>query len=255
MKKILTYSTLVIISSLLFACNETNGSWGELIIASPNKSKVERYATGSAIQVAAKSLGSDMISQYKVQLQLSKNSIQIDTSAFEEAFSSTFLYISSPNQSFPSINYDLVVPIDFLPGQYHLLVSGIVNSNSEAKDTVSIVIYNEIDTVSPSIVIISPESNFVIGKSDSLTLGVYTSDLMAYDKQGILYQVSVDIIQVSTGVQTNIFKKTKLKQHELEINQVVKLPSGLAGGNYKLQVTSVDRYNNVATKSIPFKVE
>lgn len=255
MKKLLTYSTLVIISSILLACNETKGSWGELIIASPNKSKVERYATGGTCQVTAKSLGDDMINQYKVQLQLSQKSLQIDTSAMGEVFSSTFLYISSPNQSFPSINYDLVVPKDFLPGHYHLLVSGIVNGNSEVKDTTNIIIYNDIDTVSPTITIISPEANFVVGKSDSLTLGVYTSDLMAYDKQGVLFQVSVDLIYTSTGVQTNIFKKTKLKQAALEIDQVVKLPAGLAGGNYSLQVTSVDRFNNVATQSIPFKVQ
>ncbi len=254
MKKIILYSSVLLALSL-FSCSEKNGSWGELIITAPSKSNVTRIQAGKMLTVTAKPLGEDKVNQYKIQLLLSNTSLDIDTSSMEQAYVKNFLFISDPNVSQPEISQLITIPKDYLSGNYSLLVSAIVNGSTEAKDTVQIVIFNEIDTIAPSITIMNPENNTVIGKSDSLLLGVYTRDLLSSNDEGSLFDVSVDLIHQDTQIKSNLFKTTRLKQAGLEIDKSIKLPAGLAGGNYKLQVTSVDRYNNVAIQSIALKVE
>lgn len=254
MKKLVLYTASILLTSLV-ACNEHVGSWGELIITSPSKSSITRIQTSKTITVSAKPLGEDVVHQYKIQLLLASSSLDIDSSTTEQAYVKNFLYISEPNETTPTIEKTITIPKDYLPGNYSLLVSAIINGNSEARDTVQVTIFNEIDTLAPTVSIIYPENNTTIGKSDSLQIGIYTSDLFSNNQEGSLYDISIDMIHQDSQVKINLFKTTRLKQAGFELDNAIKLPAGIAGGNYKLQVTSVDRYNNVAIESVAIKVE
>src|SRR5690606_30970409 len=98
MKKLILYTTSFLMASLV-ACNESVGSWGELVITSPSKTSVTRIQTSKTITVSAKPLGEDIVHQYKIQLLLGGSSLDIDSSTTGQAYVKNFLFISDPNET------------------------------------------------------------------------------------------------------------------------------------------------------------
>lgn len=243
-------NSILFLLSIVAACSFSSCGGGdglkpdvEVAIPAPNT----RYWVGSQILIDAILTNNSIIDQYKIELKLAPPCEVLDSawvnSTWEIFGNNSYLFVSPPAYNGTVIQGVIDIPLKFTPGKYHLIVSALNNQFNEGRDTVPVIIGNQLDTVAPEITLVSPVDGATIAKGDTLKITGSVNEVVSDLSAGGMHRIKITLVPQFSGFNSiEIFNSTT--SSITEINQQYIIGSSIQAGNYIIRLVAIDAFNN-----------
>ncbi|MCX7745116.1 MAG: DUF4625 domain-containing protein [Flavobacteriales bacterium] len=245
MKNLIHYLLSIITVLYTISCGSGDGLKPDVEVSVPVPNT--RYWVGSQILIDAILTNNSIIDQYKIELKLAPPCEPLDSAIVNSSWhvfaNNSYLYVSPPAYNGTTIQGEIEIPNNFTPGKYHLIVSALNNQFNEGKDTVPIMICNQLDTIIPDIILISPTDGASIAKGDTLKIIGSVNEIISDLSAGSMHRIKITLVPQFSGFNSiEIYNSTT--SVVTQINQEYFIGSSMPAGNYILRLVGIDAFNN-----------
>lgn len=235
----------IITACSISSCGEGDGLKPDVEVTTPTPNS--RYWVGSQILIEAILTNNSIIDQYKIELMLAPPCEALDSAwvnnTWEIFGNNSYLFVSPPAYNGTMIQGVVDIPLKFTPGKYYLVVSALNNQFNEGRDTVPVIIGNQLDTIAPEITLISPVDGSSIAKGDTLKIIGSVNEVVSDLTAGGMHLIKITLIPQFSGFNPiEIFNSTT--SMVTEINQQYIISSSIQAGNYIIRLVAIDAFNN-----------
>lgn len=249
MKKIVVfYLSLVLV--LITSCTE-DGANSKISISTPSPDF--KILVGNNLNTIA-SLDQGNMNQYKVELKLISPCEDIDSAGGVNFINTNYVFVSGANYNEPNFSHAISLDPQFLPGYYYLIASAIVNSSSSISDTVNVYIQNAIDTIKPVSTFSMPSASTTINREDTIKIRGEITELLTNSSPGNMKRIKITMIANFSGQPTlNLYSFAGNPINDsIKVNY--KIPASIMTGNYTMEVSLLDEFNNFKTYTFSVSV-
>lgn len=245
MKNIIPLLLSIVAVGSSLSCSDNDGLKPDVEVTTPAPNA--RYWVGSQIMIDAILTNNSIIDQYKIELKLAPPCEVLDSAlvngTWEVFGNSSYLFVSPPSYNGTVIQSVIDIPLKFTPGKYNLIVSALNNQFNEGKDTVPIIISNQLDTIAPEITLTSPLDGFSIVRNDTLKILGSVNELLSDNSAGGMHRIKIMLVPQFSGYNSiEIFNSTNYSV--TSINHEYVISNALQTGNYILRIVAIDAFNN-----------
>lgn len=239
-------STVLLTSTVLInSCKKNDEEKPTLILEEPEDGQIVN--SGTTLHVEGKAKDNVGLSQLKIDIH---DAFDGHSHGRLASGATAFSIVRIVNLSGKEAKFheDINIPVNTLAGKYHVIVS-VVDEAGNLSDIVErdIFIRNSTDLIPPVINLSVPVNGQVVPLNGSLQVQASIADNEEIEEVKIK-------IKNATGNKVFEWVSDHIHANTYDLNHSANL-TGLAAGNYKLEVIAIDHVNNTTEVDVNFVIQ
>lgn len=140
-----------------------------------------------------------------------------------------------------------------ISGNYNLIIDCVDATGNQAEPvSLNFIVKNKIDSIGPQINIITPAEGAVFPNDTTIRLGVLFEDFRSNNGEGFVYDFTLKIYKISN--EEEIFTFSQIINKKSPQSYMQNLPVFSETGEYRIEITSRDDFNNLSEITRVFRV-